>query len=126
MPSPTGPKCVLVVDDDDTIRALVHDVLTLRGYQIDTASDGRMALEKVRTTRPDVIVLDLRMPVMDGWEFLEQCRLDPSCGGMPVVVMSAYLDSPDPAILKVQAVIAKPFDMYVLADTIERVLPPSA
>ena len=128
MPSPIGPKCVLVVDDDYTIRMLVDDMLTLRGYRIETAQDGQQAIEKVRTIRPDAVVLDLRMPVMDGWQFLEQCRTDPLCGGMPVVVISAYLDmpdaldTPDAAALEIQAVVAKPFDIYVLADTVERLL----
>jgi CheY-like chemotaxis protein len=58
-------------------------------------------------------------PDMDGWLFPEHCRAEPLCGGMPVVVMSAYLGSPVATALNVQAVIAKPFDMYVLADTVE-------
>ena len=121
--SPADPKYVLVVDDDEAIRALVSDVLRLRGFRVETAADGQQALSKIQAARPDAVVLDLMMPIMDGWTFLERCRTDPLCGGLPVVVMSAYLDSPTttPA-LDAQAVVSKPFDMYVLAETVERLL----
>jgi two-component system chemotaxis response regulator CheY len=122
--SSTGPKCVLIVDDDDSIRALVGDVLKLGGYRVEMAASGLQALAKVKTTRPDAIVLDLMMPVMDGWAFLKQYRTAPLCGGMPVVVMSASseLHEATSANHDVQGVLAKPFDMYELLDTVERLL----
>ena len=117
-------KCVLIVEDDDTIRALVSDVLARRGYRVETAADGLQGLEKASTTRPDAIVLDLRMPILDGWAFLERFRGDPHWRHVPVVVMSAYLDMSEAATraLQVEAVLAKPFDIFVLAETVARVL----
>ena len=63
------PKCVLVVDDDDddTIRNLIAEVLDSAGFQVESAADGQAALVIARSRCPDVIVLDLMMPVMDGW-----------------------------------------------------------
>ena len=59
---------------------------------------------------------------MDGWTFLDQCHTDPTCGGLPVLVISAYMDEPAAGALGVQAVVAKPFDVYLLADTVDQVL----
>jgi two-component system chemotaxis response regulator CheY len=122
--SSTGPKCVLIVDDDETIRALIGEVLKLGGYRVEMAEGGLQALAKMKTIRPDAIVLDLRMPVMDGWAFLDQYRTAPLCGEAPVVVMSASpeLQEATSALHDVQGVLAKPFDMYELLDTIEHVL----
>ena len=72
--SSADAKCVLVVDDDETIRALVSDVLRLRGFRVETAADGQQALTRIQAARPDAVVLDLMMPIMDGWTFLERCR----------------------------------------------------
>jgi CheY-like chemotaxis protein len=59
------------------------------GYSVSTAPDGKVALEQARTTRPNLIVLDLVMPVMDGWQFLEVQRGDPTLAAVPVVVLTA-------------------------------------
>ena|SRR5688572_5266739 len=83
MPS-AGPKCVLAVDDDDNIRVLVGEILKLKGYRVEMAREGLQALAKMASTQPDALVLDLMMPVIDGWTFLERCRADHLCGGMPV------------------------------------------
>ena len=117
------PKCVLVVDDDDMIREMIGHVLEAEGYRVETANDGQQALAKLQTTRPDAILLDLMMPVMDGWTFLEYCRADPLCGGSPVVVMSAHPSLRErPAALGVQGVLPKPFDICLLLDIVERLL----
>lgn len=120
----TGTKCVLVVDDDDSIRSLVSDILKLKGYRVEMAGDGQQALAKMQTALPDAVVLDLRMPVMDGWTFLEQFRSDPRWRGLPVVVMSAYVNMFEDATqaLQAQAVLAKPFDVHQLVNTVERFL----
>jgi CheY-like chemotaxis protein len=120
-------KRVLVVDDDDAIRLTVADALQDEGYQVATATNGQEALAQVETTQPDAIVLDLMMPIMDGWGFLEACRQRELCVGIPVVVMSAYRrlteTAPD---LKVRACIAKPFELDVLLGAVERLLQHSA
>jgi CheY-like chemotaxis protein len=116
-------KRVLVVDDDDAIRLTVADALQDEGYQVMTATNGREALERVESGPPDAIVLDLMMPIMDGWGFLEACRQRELCQGIPVLVMSAYRrlteTAPD---LKVRACIAKPFELDVLLGAVDRLL----
>src|ERR687886_189849 len=116
-------KRVLVVDDDDAIRLTVADALQDEGYQVATATNGQEALAQVETTQPDAIVLDLMMPIMDGWGFLEACRQRELCQGIPVLVMSAYRRLAEAAPqLNVRACIAKPFELDVLLGAVERLL----
>src|SRR5919202_3297891 len=88
--SVTDSKRVLVVDDEDAIRDVVAQVLDLEGYEVRTARNGAEALDQVRSYRPNIVLLDLMMPVMNGWEFLEACAQNDLCADTPVVVMSAY------------------------------------
>ena len=112
---------ILVVDDDQTIRETVAEALQLDGFHVETARNGAEALAVVRARCPSGIVLDLMMPIMDGWQFLERCRDGELCTGIPVVVMSAYNKLPEEAArLGVKGCIAKPFDLDVLIGAIER------
>jgi CheY-like chemotaxis protein len=112
---------ILVVDDDDTIRETVAEALELDGFSVDTARNGAEALRLVTERPPSGIILDLMMPVMTGWQFLEQCRARELCVNTPVVVMSAYNKLPEEAAsLGVRGCIAKPFDLDVLLGAIER------
>jgi len=117
------PKCILVVDDDDTVREAIAETLVLEGYTVESAADGLQALEKVKRTPPDAIVLDLMMPVMDGWTFLEQCRRERLCPDTPILVTSAVRRLEEMAAeLHVQACLAKPFDLEELLAVVERLL----
>ena len=117
------PARVLVVDDEPVIRELVAEALELEGYAVETAANGAEALTKVQARAPSVIVLDLMMPVMNGWDFLNACRAYPACAGVPVVVTSAYRRLPETAAsLGVTACVAKPFDLRVLLGAIERLI----
>ena len=80
---------VLIVDDDATIRGLISELLVDEGYVVVGASDGAQALQCARDAPPAAIVLDLMMPVLDGWGFLRACRQQSMCRGVPVVVVSA-------------------------------------
>jgi CheY-like chemotaxis protein len=123
---------ILVVEDDEAIRGLVSDVLRDDGYQVSEASNGVEALEQIRHQRPDLIVLDLMMPIMDGWAFVEECRRRPCCGEVPIVVTSASHDLPRTAerlrSFGVRTCLAKPFDVNGLLALVERYAPsaPSA
>ena len=79
----------LVVDDDDHIREFISIALREEDYAVETAADGAEALDKVRQDPPSVLLLDLMMPIMDGWSFMENCRRDALCDQVPVVIMSA-------------------------------------
>ena len=117
-------KRVLVVDDEESIRATVAEVLKDEGYVVVTAQNGLAALEFVRLSRPDGIVLDLMMPVLDGWGFLEACRQEELCAKTPVVVMSAYgkLAEAARSELRVDRFLAKPFDLAELIEAVEELV----
>ena len=82
---------VLVVDDDDMVRGLVRDVLEVEGYDVAVAEDGFAALRRIEADRPDVLVLDVMMPGMDGHAVLQRIR---ATGGvhLPVVMLTAAAD----------------------------------
>jgi CheY-like chemotaxis protein len=101
---------VLLVDDDLDVVDLVADVLMAEGCRVRTAVDGREALDILAKWRPQIILLDIMMPVMDGTDVLETIRADPALARIPVVVISAsgaHLSQSLPAA----AVIAKPFSI---------------
>ena len=107
-------KRVLVVDDEPAIRYTVKDVLSEAGYRVATAEHGAQALVEVSRERPHVILLDLMMPVMDGWTFLGQVGQD-----IPVVLMSATYNlrgsEPRPPV---RGILPKPFDVAELVDLV--------
>jgi CheY-like chemotaxis protein len=107
----SGAHCpVLIVEDDEDLREMMAQLLTLEGFETATASNGREALEYLhRSDRPDVILLDLMMPVMDGWEFRRRQQADPSLAPVPVIVLSA-LDHGRASNLEATAFLKKPLD----------------
>lgn len=111
---------VLIVDDDPAIREALGMVLEDEGYQIRQSVHGRHALELLRRSPPPcLILLDLMMPVMNGWEFYEELRRHPALANLPVLLISA-----DPTIkqtaaeLGVSGYLAKPVDLTLLLDTV--------
>jgi DNA-binding response OmpR family regulator len=118
-------KRILVVEDDDDIRHLLADALQEAGFAVATALDGFDALDQIDQHPPDAILLDLMMPVMDGWSFLQSFRAMPGAGAIPVGLLSAA-----PLLCKtadawgVQVAIGKPFAIEVLVDQVEHLLEP--
>jgi CheY-like chemotaxis protein len=108
---------ILVVEDD--VRALdaLTDLLEASGYTVNTAQNGQEALVQAKEQPPRMILLDLSMPVMDGWEFMRQQRLEPSIADIPVVVITALV-SAVPAGAK--ALVTKPINVNRLMSLIER------
>ena len=104
---------VLVVDDDTFICEVVRDVLEDEGYVVQVAANGAAALKCMSEQWPDVVLVDLRMPVMDGWTFLHVCRQDPRTSQMCIVVMSAVQDEL-PELEPGAAHLPKPFDLDTL------------
>jgi len=80
---------VLVVDDDTDIRESIKHLLEYEGYKVVTASNGAECFQHLRTIHPSVILLDLMMPVMDGWQFKSEFDKRPDLAGIPIVVVSA-------------------------------------
>jgi CheY-like chemotaxis protein len=80
---------VLVVDDDPDVRVMLETYLELEGFDVLTASNGLDALQRLRDVRPSVILLDLMMPVMDGFMFLDHVKHVPALAQVPIVVLTA-------------------------------------
>ena len=111
---------VLVVDDDLAIRAFVSELLADEGYEVKTAANGREALAVLTNWRPDVILLDLMMPEMDGWAFLASQRLNRELVCIPVIVMSASYNLRGGAgDIAAADVVAKPFAIDQLLAKVE-------
>jgi len=104
---------VLVVDDDEVIRQLIAVNLTLEGFDVVTAVDGKDCLEKVVEANPDVITLDVMMPRLDGWVTATQLRRNPQTAGIKVVLITARAQEDDRTRgrqIGVDAYLTKPFD----------------
>ena len=114
----------LVVDDDRAIVDVLSRTLKQRGFAVMAAYDGKEAMVAVQGTRPHIILLDLRMPVMDGYEVLGALKSDPETADIPVVIMSAYNFEADRAdVLKLADVCTcKPFDVEEFVTSIEAVI----
>jgi two-component system chemotaxis response regulator CheY len=108
---------VLVVDDDEGVRAVMATALEDDGWSVTTAENGRRALDALRESRPEAIILDLRMPVMDGVTFAQQYREFPEPRA-PLILISATVTHA--AIQETGAVtgLRKPVDLDVLLDTV--------
>jgi CheY-like chemotaxis protein len=113
---------ILVVDDDDPIRALVASVLQDEGYQVATAATGEEALAALEQGRPLLVITDMRMPVMDGWEFAAElrARFDEQ---IPLLVMTAAYDPEQRAAeIGASGTIGKPFDLDDLVRAVEKIV----
>jgi chemosensory pili system protein ChpA (sensor histidine kinase/response regulator) len=118
------PPDILVVDDEPALREITAEILAAEGYQVRTAANGREALDRVREDRPAVIVLDLMMPVLDGWAFIESYR-EMAGGDIPIVGVSAVLTPAAAERLRqlgVRVCLAKPFDLGELLECVARLV----
>jgi DNA-binding response OmpR family regulator len=120
-------QTVLVVDDERHIVQLVKLYLTNEGYQVEVAHDGQEALDKVRLVRPDLIVLDLMLPWVNGIEVLSTVRQQPHLVGVPVLVTTGTATSAfDLRYFGHLYVRRKPLDMDVLVATLRKLMETSA
>ena len=115
-------RTVLVVDDDRGVRELLTRSLSFEGFDVMEAANGQDALTQLRTgRRPGVIVLDLRMPVMDGWAFRVAQRADPRIARIPVVILSGA-DAHRFQEIEAVAALEKPVSLSQLADCLHRMV----
>jgi len=91
--------CVIVIEDDLDARQIYSEYLRMKGWTVFTAPDGRSGLNKTMELTPDVVVLDLAMPKVDGWTVLKQLRESSMTAQIPVVIISAMPDTRDAAFL---------------------------
>jgi two-component system, OmpR family, alkaline phosphatase synthesis response regulator PhoP len=116
------PKTILVVDDKSSIRNLVRDYLEAEGFHVAVATDGREALYTARQAKPDLILLDIMMPEMSGYDFLKTYRKERDT---PIILLTARLDETDKVLgleLGADDYITKPFGMKELVARINAVL----
>ena len=86
----TPGQYILVVDDDDDFRETLAEVLAEAGYPVQQAGNGEAALHKVAEEAPGIVLLDLKMPVLDGWGVMERMRAEPRSAAVPILILSAY------------------------------------
>jgi CheY-like chemotaxis protein len=112
---------VLIVEDDHDLRDDLAFILRAKGYSVIAAENGSIALAKLKASRPDIVLLDLMMPVMNGWELRTKMLEDPALRQLPTVILTGVA-SPHETVKAMQAsgYLAKPFDTSKLLETIER------
>ena len=118
------PKKILAVDDEKHIVRLVQVNLERAGYEVVTAFDGKEALDKVRDENPDLVVLDVMMPYMDGFEVLQTLRRNPETRDIPVIMLTAKAQDQD--VFKgwqsgVDCYLTKPFNPMELLSFVKRI-----
>ncbi|MGI8549659.1 MAG: response regulator transcription factor [Dehalococcoidia bacterium] len=118
-------QSILIVDDDPAIVGFLELALIDEGYEVRSATNGLDALQVVAEMVPDLILLDMNMPIMNGWEFCAQLRKDQS-GTIPIVVMTAARDaSTRSREVGAQGYLGKPFNLDVMFQAIKGLLPPA-
>jgi DNA-binding response OmpR family regulator len=120
------PHTILIVDDDPNVRELLRVNLAAHGYDVLTATDGNEAVQAVEQKVPELIVLDVMMPEMDGWEVCKLIR-DKYQGAIKIIMLTAKDTARDKIIgkniLKADEYLTKPFDIDDLLATVLRLLP---
>jgi DNA-binding response OmpR family regulator len=119
-------KKILCIEDETEMIDLMRLILSRRGYEVFGAPGGLEGIKLVREIHPDLVLLDLMMPVMDGWEVYQQMKADESTRDIPVIVVTAKAQNIDKVlglhIAKVDDYIAKPFSPQELLESVEKVI----
>jgi len=118
-------KHILCIEDEPEMIDLIRLILSRKGFNVVGAAGGKEGLEKARQDPPDLILLDLMMPDMDGWEVYQQIKADDKTKNIPVIVVTAKAQSIDKVlglhIAKVDDYIAKPFSPQELLESVDKV-----
>ncbi len=124
-PEKTPPPRLVVADDQEDLLAMMEDALTMHGFEIRTASNGKEALELIKKDPPDCVILDLFMPMMDGFAVCRELKADPLFQHLPIIILSATTDQGD----KIQGLdsgaddfVTKPIDLAELVARIRMIL----
>ncbi len=119
-------RIVVCIEDEPEMITLIKAILGRKGFEVTGAENGREGLEVIGRVRPDLILLDLMMPGMDGWEVYQKLKANEATQNIPVIVVTAKAQSIDKMlglhIAKVDDYIAKPFSPQELVESIERVI----
>jgi DNA-binding response OmpR family regulator len=119
-------RTVVIVEDEQEMIDLIQLILSRRGFDVIGANGGIKGLEAIREHKPDLVLLDLMMPEMDGWQVYQQLKADEDTANIPVIVVTAKAQNIDKVlglhIAKVDDYIPKPFSLEELVERIEAVL----
>jgi two-component system, OmpR family, response regulator VicR len=119
-------KRIIYIEDELEMIDLVRLILNRKGYEVKGALGGQEGLDLIRSTHPDLVLLDLMMPDMDGWEVYQQMKANEAMRDIPVIVITAKAQNIDKVlgvhIAKVEDYISKPFSPQQLIDSVETVL----
>ena len=110
-----------MVDDEFDLTSTVRAILEGEGYRVDACSNGREALERLKAGRPDLVLLDVMLPVVDGYEVLAAIRQTPGLADLPVVLMNSFPPKKDGT--GSHGFLRKPFGLGSLLDTVRQVVP---
>jgi len=117
---------ILCIEDEPEMIDLIRLILNRKGFEVSGANGGKEGLDSVRKDKPDLVLLDLMMPDMDGWEVYQQMKADETTRDIPVIVVTAKAQSIDKVlglhIAKVDDYIAKPFSPQELLNSVDTVL----
>jgi len=118
-------KKILVIDDDFSIQEMLENVLSELGYQIDLASDGSEALRRLSEGKPDLIIMDIRLPDIDGISLCRQIHQLKDTSKIPILMLTAFSDVTtyhDAKLFGAVDYIIKPFELNLLKEKIEKIL----
>lgn len=113
-------KTVLIVDDEFDLTSTLRAILEGEGRHVDTCDNGKAALEKLRGVRPDLVLMDVMMPMLSGLEVLKSMRQSAELKDVPVILMSSMAPAVKRADYQWQAFLRKPFSLSVLLKTVEK------
>jgi len=125
MDTENSPRIIYIEDDPEMIE-LVHIILNRRGFKVKGTQWGRQGVDMVQQDRPDLVLLDLMMPDLDGWDVYHQLKANPDTQDIPIIVISAKSQPIDRVlglqIAKVDDYVSKPFSPHELISSVDRVL----
>jgi two-component system cell cycle response regulator DivK len=121
-------KRILVIEDQEDNLQIVRDILTNEGYQIIEAQDGEAGVKAATVERPDLILMDIQLPLLDGYEATRRIKADPALSAIPIIVVTSYSLSGDEAKARAAGCddfVAKPFSRRQLLAKVREYLPPN-
>ena len=116
---------ILLIEDEEDLADLLSQLLQIQGYQVEVAYEGRTGLAKIRSQAFDLVITDLTMPIVSGWEVLEELRESPEHSTIPVIVTSAG-EARNQAKRYGHAFVAKPFALHQMLAAIDELIGPPA
>jgi two-component system, cell cycle response regulator DivK len=119
-------KCILVVEDQEDNRRILRDLLTSRGYELVEAKDGEQALALAQHQRPDLILMDVQIPVIDGYEVTRRIKSNPALRDIPIIVVTSYALSGDESKARAagcNGYVSKPYSTRQLLAKIREYIP---